>query len=154
MADWHRVDIIVVRDPDEANQYSVYIDGVKADTNETDTVKVTISDIDFGASAITGEWVTNHLETANDLSPAAAAEYRSIIDQTAKHHNVQYTWTFFGHWENDKIIVEYSAPGEIEDDRENDGTWEEGLWAASGTGATEAEARQNAVEEYEYKEQS
>lgn len=58
-------------------------------------------------------------------------------------------WTFFGHWERDRIVVEYSVPGDVADDRVDTGQWEQGLWAASGAGETEAEARARVVAEYE-----
>lgn len=61
----------------------------------------------------------------------------------------EQTWTFVGHWENDRIVVEYVLPGEVPDDRIDTGYWEQGLWAASGTG-TDMEATQAAViAEYE-----
>ena len=59
------------------------------------------------------------------------------------------TWTFMGHWENDRIVVEYAVPGEVEDEREDTGYWDEGLWAASGSGETLEEAQATAVAEYE-----
>lgn len=59
------------------------------------------------------------------------------------------TWTFVGHWENDRIVVEYIRPGEVVDDRDDTGFWEQGLWAASGTGATVEEAEANVIAEYE-----
>lgn len=61
----------------------------------------------------------------------------------------EQAWTFFGHWSNDRIIVEYWLPGEVEDPRVDSGYWPEGPWAAAGTGATIDEARRNAVAEYE-----
>lgn len=54
------------------------------------------------------------------------------------------TWTFFGHWDNDVIHVEYFVPGEVADERVDTGYWEQGLWAAPGTGLT-LEAAQAAV---------
>lgn len=54
-----------------------------------------------------------------------------------------------GHWENDRIVVEYAVPGEVEDEREDTGYWDEGLWAASGSGETLEEAQATAVAEYE-----
>lgn len=59
------------------------------------------------------------------------------------------TWTFFGHWQGDQLVVEYSYPGEVQDEREDNGEYPEGLWAAAASGATEAEAQANAVGEYE-----
>ena len=59
------------------------------------------------------------------------------------------TWTFVGHWEEDKIIVEYVLPGEVEDRRVDVGYWEQGLWAASGTGATLEETQAAVIKYYE-----
>lgn len=61
----------------------------------------------------------------------------------------QQTWTFFGHWEEDRIVVEYVLPGIEEDERIDVGYWEQGLWAASGSGATMAEAQAAVIAEYE-----
>lgn len=61
----------------------------------------------------------------------------------------QQTWTFFGHWEGSRIVVEYYVPGEVEDPRVDTGYWDEGLWADSGTGATPEEAQAAVVAEYE-----
>ena len=61
----------------------------------------------------------------------------------------QQTWTFVGHWEDDRIVVEYVLPGEQQDDRIDSGYWEQGLWAAAGCGATLEEAQAAVVAEYE-----
>lgn len=59
------------------------------------------------------------------------------------------TWTFFGHWENDRIVVEYSIPGQHDDRRSDPHTWDQGLWAATGSGPTAAAALQALRDEYE-----
>lgn len=59
------------------------------------------------------------------------------------------TWTFFGHWEADRIVVEYHQAGRVSDPRVDTGYWEQGLWAASGSGATVEDAQAAAVAEYE-----
>jgi hypothetical protein len=59
------------------------------------------------------------------------------------------TWTFFGHWDESRIVVEYILQGQVQDDREDDGYWDQGLWCDSGTGATLEEARRNAIAPYE-----
>lgn len=51
------------------------------------------------------------------------------------------TWTFFGHWNNDELEIEYAIPGEVSDERIGLGFWDEGLWCDSGTGATIEEAQ-------------
>lgn len=59
------------------------------------------------------------------------------------------TWTFVGHWDNDRIVVEYAVPGKVEDLRIDTGYWEQGLWCAWGSGATLEEAQAKVVAEYE-----
>jgi hypothetical protein len=61
----------------------------------------------------------------------------------------EQTWTFVGHWENDRIVVEYAIPGNVEDERIDTGYWEQGLWAAPASGATIEEAQAAAIAEYE-----
>lgn len=68
---------------------------------------------------------------------------------TSTTEPVKQTWTFVGHWEEDRIVVEYVLPGEVEDLREDTGYWEQGLWAASGTGTTVEETQARVVGEYE-----
>lgn len=59
------------------------------------------------------------------------------------------TWTFFGHWEDDHIVVDYAVPGEVDDIRVDTGKHEQGLWAASASGPTFEAAQAAAVEEYD-----
>lgn len=58
-------------------------------------------------------------------------------------------WTFCGHWDNDRIQVEYTVPGEVGDDRIETGHWAQGLWAAAASGPSIAAAEQVAIAEYE-----
>jgi hypothetical protein len=59
------------------------------------------------------------------------------------------TWTFFGHWEHDEVVVDYAAPGVLQDERQDHtGAWPEGLWAAVGSGATVKEAEAEAIAAY------
>jgi len=59
------------------------------------------------------------------------------------------TWTFCGHWENDRIEIDYVLPGNVEDERIDVGRYEQGLWAAAASGATMEEAQAAAIAEYE-----
>lgn len=68
---------------------------------------------------------------------------------TTPHTPEQQTWTFLGHWENDRIVVEYVLPGHVQDDRVDTGRWEQGLWAASATATTMAVAQAAAIAPYE-----
>lgn len=58
------------------------------------------------------------------------------------------TWTFFGHWEGKRVVVESAKPGTWQDARDDDGRWPEGLWAAAASGTTFEEARAAAIAEY------
>lgn len=59
------------------------------------------------------------------------------------------TWTFVGHWEDDRIVVEYVLDGDHEDRRKDAGYWEQGLFASSASAATQDEALAQVREEYE-----
>lgn len=65
-----------------------------------------------------------------------------------KSEGVPY-WTFYGHWENDRIVVESHEEGEHEDNREDTGYWEQGLWAAGAQAPTVEMAQAMALTEYE-----
>ena len=58
-------------------------------------------------------------------------------------------WTFCGHWDNGHIVVDDVLPGEVSDDRQDGGTWPEGLWAAAGSGATVEEAQAAVIAAYQ-----
>lgn len=73
---------------------------------------------------------------------------RNRRTQTALARGEQ-TWTFVGHWDNDRIVVEYVLDGDQEDTREDAGFWPQGLWAAAASGNTEEEAQARAIAEYE-----
>lgn len=73
-----------------------------------------------------------------------AEEAGSIVTAPAS------TWTFCGHWDGDSIVIDYSLPGDVQDDRRDEGgQYPEGLWAAAASGATMEEAAKAAVAEYE-----
>lgn len=44
------------------------------------------------------------------------------------------TWTFLGHWDNDRIVIEHILRGDVPDDRDDTGQWEQGLWSETATG--------------------
>jgi hypothetical protein len=62
---------------------------------------------------------------------------------------MERTWTFVGHWEGDEIVVEHVLEGTHGDHREDTGYWDQGLFAAAGTGATQEEALAAVRAEYE-----
>jgi hypothetical protein len=59
------------------------------------------------------------------------------------------TWTFIGHWQNDRIVVEDVLEGVHEDHRVDTGRWEQGLFAADASGETVEEAEAALLAEYE-----
>lgn len=59
------------------------------------------------------------------------------------------TWTVIGHWKDDRIVVEKVLPGAHNDHRPEDGTWEQGLFAASAEAKTLEEAIALVRAEYE-----
>ena len=60
------------------------------------------------------------------------------------------TWTFMGHWNNsDELELEYYVEGEAEDPRIDNGYWEGGLFAASGSGPTPEQAWAAIKKQYE-----
>lgn len=59
------------------------------------------------------------------------------------------TWTFCGHWENDRIVIDYVLDGDVQDDRIDTGEYEQGLWAAAASGLTEGAAEAAVIAEYE-----
>jgi hypothetical protein len=47
------VEVVVVRNPDRANDYTIFIDGTHHPDGKTDPVRVLTRDIDPGASGVT-----------------------------------------------------------------------------------------------------
>lgn len=77
-----------------------------------------------------------------------------MIDETTIVNQANSrTWTFFGHWSDSsdraRLILTAVVEGEVYDDREDDGTWEGGLFCASASGPTPAEAEAALRAEYE-----
>lgn len=102
----------------------------------------------------------NLLATLDELVPDSTIHYvventRRWLQTLAKEADTitttpASTWTFCGHWEGDSIVIDYSLPGVVADDRRDEsGQYSEGLWAAAASGATEEEAAQAAIAEYE-----
>ena len=84
----HTVEVIVVRDPDRRNDYTVVIDGTIRPGATTDHLRVVTHDIDLGAQPITPAWVAAHLEAAHRLSPAAAAHATQVVAAYADDSDV------------------------------------------------------------------
>lgn len=73
------VEVVVVRDPDAANDYAVFVDGTHQPDGRADGVRVITHDIDLGAVEITPVWVDQQLKRADALSPAAARHARDAV---------------------------------------------------------------------------
>jgi hypothetical protein len=84
----HTVEVIVVRDPDRSNDYTVVIDGTIRPDVAADHVRVITHDIDLGAEDVTPAWVAAQLESARRLSPAAAAYVGEVIAMYADDNDV------------------------------------------------------------------
>ncbi len=84
----HTVEVIVVRDPDRSNDYTVVIDGTIRPDATTDHVRVLTHDIDLGVDDITPAWVATQLESTRRLSPAAAAHAGEVIAMYADDNDV------------------------------------------------------------------
>lgn len=59
------------------------------------------------------------------------------------------TWTFCGHWDGSRVVIEYELPGEVADQRVDVGQHPEGLWASSYSAPTLELAQALAPLEYE-----
>ena len=87
----HTVEVIVVRDPDRSNDYTVAIDGTIRPQARTEHVRVITHDIDPGAQDITPAWVAAQLESTRGLLPAAAAYAADVIAMYADDADVDDT---------------------------------------------------------------
>jgi hypothetical protein len=83
-----RVEIVTVRDSDQANDHAVFVNG-RYDNGHGDLpVTVVVWDIDPGAGGVDAEWVQGHWTCADQLSPAAAAHVRTTVAGYAAQHHV------------------------------------------------------------------
>jgi len=73
------LEVVVVRDPDAANDYAVFVDGTHRSDGRANGVRVITYDIDLGAVEITPAWVAQQLKRADALSPAAARHARDTV---------------------------------------------------------------------------
>ncbi len=93
-------------------------------------------------------WPTDETELVTGRPDDPAAEPAGEPNDPAEQ-----TWTFTGHWESGRIVVEYVLPGAVQDPREDTGYWDEGLFAAAGTGTTQEEALAAVRAEYETRDE-
>jgi hypothetical protein len=82
------VEVVVVRDPDAANDYAVFIDGTHQPDGSANGVRVITHHIDPGAVEITSAWVDQQLQRADALSPAAARHARDAVLAYVDHMEV------------------------------------------------------------------
>jgi hypothetical protein len=79
-----KVEVVVVRDPDAANDYTIFVDGQRRPDGATDRVHVITHDIDLGAAEITPTWVAEQLRWASEtLSPAARRHAHEAVTSYA-----------------------------------------------------------------------
>jgi hypothetical protein len=83
------LDVVVVWDPDRANDHTVFIDGIHHPDGKTDRVRMVTDDIDPGACGITASWVADQLQRAQTLSKAAVAHVRDIVTGYADDEGMQ-----------------------------------------------------------------
>lgn len=91
------------------------------------------------------------IERSITIEPAigACAIDAVIDDDDLDRTTPRHTWTFFGHWDCDALVIEYVREGKHTDDREDTGYWEQGMWCDTATAATKDEALQMLRDEYE-----
>lgn len=89
------------------------------------------------------------LAVSGAIAQEAALRVRAVLDRQVPELP-ERTWTFLGHWRNDRIVVTETVTGEVTDPREaDDRAYPEGLWAASGTGTDTYSVQAMVVGEYE-----
>lgn len=94
-------------------------------------------------------------DTKDPGSPGEDADKALAILQDAmkrldqpQPQDAEKAWTFFGHWDGE-LVIDHAVVGEHDDVYPDQGEYEEGVWAASASGATIEEAEANARAEYE-----
>ncbi len=105
-------------------------------------------------------WVEPRPEVSTDAEPIGPFDdetraLAALVDAgyDAEHWSINRhpikTWTFFGHWQDGKIVIEDTEEGTVRDLRQDNGEYPQGMWAAAGTGRTIEEAEANVRYEYE-----
>jgi hypothetical protein len=73
------VEVVVARDPDDANDYAIFVDGQRRPDGTADRVRVITHDVDLDADEVTPTAVEQQLRRADALSPAAARHARDAV---------------------------------------------------------------------------
>jgi hypothetical protein len=107
-------------------------------------------EVELDDSSITVDWSDGKVEAVSPETVLAwlSAGQQALAAQAAAAQPEQ-TWTFVGHWENDRIVVEYILNGEQVDPREDTGYWEQGLFAEAESGFTQEDALDKLRAKYE-----
>jgi hypothetical protein len=82
------VEIVTVRDSDQANVHTVFVNGRRHHGDGDLPVTVVVWDIDPGAGGVDEEWVQAHWTCTGQLSPAAAAHVRATVARYAADEHV------------------------------------------------------------------
>lgn len=164
-----KVEVVHDRDPDSSCGISVFVDGRRADHSEYSC--------DAGAGYDWTDWVdsmASSIATASEpiaemlresaVSPSGSAYIENMPDDEAercrqldeliaKYKGVpppgMQTWTFYGHWLDDELIIDHASIGSHDDVYPDGGVWEQGPFADSGTGYTIEEAEGEVRARYE-----
>jgi hypothetical protein len=85
----------------------------------------------------------------DSINVPAANEQGYVTGFDTSRFDEPKTMTLVGHWDGNTIVVEDIYDGDVDDDREETGYWDQGLWCSAGTGRSEAEVAASMLDEYE-----
>lgn len=145
------VEVLIVRDPDGPVDVTLFLDGVEVSASD-----ISCEQVDAGAGWQIEDW-REHTQAVQENPEYSQAFKKLVVAARVAHEDSPHivgeataVWTFFGHWEDDRIVMDLVLPGEHEDTRQaDDEKWPEGLWCDTGRGADVDEARADAVAGYE-----
>jgi len=145
--DLPKLELLVIRDPDAPTDMTLFVDG--------EPVTVAYEHVDPGAGYQIEDW-REHTATVRDNPEYSEGFKKAVVSARNEAESSPYiegdkrpAWTFFGHWENERIVIDMHLPGVHEDTREQDDErWPEGLWCDTGHGDTVEEAEADAREGY------
>lgn len=165
----NRVEVVHDRDPDSSCNITVFIDGQRIDHHDEYSC-------DAGAGYDWPDWLDSRASEIAEASAPVAAELRESAvspcgseyienmpdreDERCRQLDAlvaQYkgepppgmqTWTFYGHWDEDRLVIDHASLGAHEDVYPDDGSWEGGSFADTGTGRTIGEAESDLRQQY------
>lgn len=169
IAHGHKVEVVHDRDPNSSCSISVFVDGQRIDHDEYSC--------DSGAGYDWTDWIDSRASSIADASESVAAllresaispgggEYienmpneegergRQLDALIAKYRSEPapgtQTWTFYGHWDQDELVIDHASLGSHEDVYPDQGLWDGGSFADTGTGCTLEEAEADLRAQYE-----